>query len=63
MLLFHPRGTAMACDKCGKELDQGGRRVFATAYAAVETAKNLGWKSCKASPYKDTCPECRRKVA
>ena len=59
MQLYNPFGYQLACDKCGKELNYGGRKVFASAYAAVETAKSLGWKCSKSSPYKDLCPKCR----
>lgn len=61
MQCYYPRGYGLACDHCGKELTLTGRKVFVSAYAAVATAKNLGWKVSKASPYNDYCPECRKR--
>ena len=58
MPLYLKDGYSLACDKCGAELNQGGRRVFASHYAAVETAKTLGWRIRKSSPYNDLCPHC-----
>ena len=58
MLCFDPKGYKIACDKCGRELSQGGRSLFRSPDAAVETAKTLGWRIRKSSPYNDLCPHC-----
>lgn len=59
MLCFDPNGYRMACDKCGRDLSYGGRTIFKSPYAVVETARSLGWNAPKSSPYKDCCPNCQ----
>ena len=60
MQCFHPDGYQIACDRCFKVFAVNGRSVFASAAAAVETAKSHGWISLKSAP-KDLCPSCKSK--
>ena len=60
MQLFHPKGYRIACDSCGKTFSVGGRSIFLSAYAAVEAAKEQGWKTSKSRVAGDVSPECRK---
>ena len=60
MQIYDDRGYGIACDRCGKTFSHGGRSIFKSAYAAVATAKEQGWKSLKSYAFGDCCPECRK---